>query len=94
VLKVEEENREHRSAVNVLAGMSRDWLGAFLLFGGRLVWMAAYLWPGYRFGAALEVAADLVASLSGLVLSLAALMLLAFTMHHAFGRSRATASGA
>jgi len=62
-------------AVNVLAGAGRYSLRRFLPFDvmGRLIWTSAYLGLGYSLGVGIEAASDFLSSLSGLLISLAAL---------------------
>ena len=62
-------------AVNVLAGAGRYSLRRFLPLDviGRLIWTSAYLGLGYSLGVGIEAAADFLSSLSGLLISLAAL---------------------
>jgi membrane protein DedA with SNARE-associated domain len=62
-------------AVNVLAGAGRYSLRRFLPLDvvGRLVWTSGYLGLGYSLGVGIEAAADFLSSLSGLLVSLAAL---------------------
>ena len=62
-------------AVNVLAGAGRYSLRRFLLLDvvGRLIWASGYLGLGYSLGVGIEAAADFLSSLSGLLVSLAAL---------------------
>jgi membrane protein DedA with SNARE-associated domain len=70
------------SVVNLLAGASRYALAPFLAFtlAGRLVWTTAYLGLGYVVGAELEAAADFLANLSFLLLSLGVATVMAFIL--------------
>ncbi len=60
------------SAVNLAAGAGSYPMRAFVPSAvvGRITWTSAYLGLGYGFGTALEAAADLLSSLSGLLASL------------------------
>jgi membrane-associated protein len=62
-------------AVNVLAGAGRYSVRRFLPLDviGRLIWTSAYLGLGYSLGVGIEAAASFLSSLSGLLISLAAL---------------------
>jgi membrane-associated protein len=61
------------SVVNLLAGISRYRLGAFLALAalGRILWTTAYLGLGYGIAGGLEPATELLRQLTGLVVSLA-----------------------
>lgn len=63
------------SAVNLVAGAGRYRLPAFfaLTIVGRAIWTSAYLGIGYVGSAGLEPATDFLASLTGLLVSLALL---------------------
>jgi len=63
------------SAVNLVAGAGRYRLAAFfaLTIVGRAIWTSAYLGLGYVGSAGLEPASDFLASLTGLLVSLALL---------------------
>ncbi|MBI2202447.1 MAG: trypsin-like peptidase domain-containing protein [Candidatus Rokubacteria bacterium] len=69
-------------AVNVLAGAGRYSLRRFLPLdlAGRLIWTSAYLGLGYSLGVGIEAAADFLSSVSGLLISLAALAGLGFSI--------------
>jgi membrane protein DedA with SNARE-associated domain len=77
-------------AVNVLAGAGRYSLRHFVLLDvlGRLIWTSAYLGLGYSLGVGIEAAADFLSSLSGLLISLAALAALGFVIYRNHGRLR------
>jgi membrane protein DedA with SNARE-associated domain len=70
-------------AVNVLAGAGRYSLQRFLALDvvGRVIWTSAYLGLGYSLGVGIEAAADFLSSLSGLLISLAALAGLGLVVH-------------
>jgi membrane-associated protein len=61
------------SVINLLAGISRYRLGAFLALAalGRILWTTAYLGLGYGIAGGLEPATELLRQLTGLVVSLA-----------------------
>ena len=60
-------------AVSLLAGIGRYRLGQYILFDvvGRVVWIAGYLGFGYHFGNDIEEAATLAGDVSGLLGSIA-----------------------
>jgi membrane protein DedA with SNARE-associated domain len=76
------------SAVNLFAGAGRYRLRIFLLFAvvGRLIWTSAYLGLGYGFAAVLDASADLLSSLSVLLVSLLLLAALGFLIHQSPAR--------
>ncbi|MBI2491013.1 MAG: DedA family protein [Candidatus Rokubacteria bacterium] len=69
-------------AVNVMAGAGRYSLRRFVPLDvmGRLIWTSAYLGLGYSLGVGIEAAADFLSSVSGLLISLAALAGLGFVI--------------
>src|SRR3990172_6112907 len=75
-------------AVNVLAGAGRYSLHRFLPLDvvGRVIWTSAYLGLGYSLGVGIEAAADFLSSLSGLLISLAALAGLGFVIYRNHAR--------
>ncbi len=66
------------SVVSLLAGAAHYRMTSFIAFAfmGRLIWTSAYLGLGYSIGSNLDAANDFMANLSGLLLSLAALLIL------------------
>lgn len=71
------------SAVNLFAGAGRYPFRAFLPFAivGRLIWTLAYLGLGYGFAVVLDASAELLSSLSVLILALAALAGVGFMIY-------------
>ncbi|MCO5100833.1 MAG: DedA family protein [Burkholderiaceae bacterium] len=83
-------------AVNLIAGVSRYRFGAFVAFAvlGRLLWSSAYLGLGYFAGGGLEPAADFLASLTGLLVSVALLVALCIAIRRSDARTAASESSA
>jgi len=69
--------------VNYLAGAGRYSLPRFLPLDviGRVIWTSAYLGLGYSLGVGIEAAADFLSSVSGLLISVAALAGLGFVIY-------------
>jgi membrane protein DedA with SNARE-associated domain len=67
------------SVVSLLAGVTHYRIASFIAvaFVGRLIWTSAYLGLGYAIGSHLDAANDFMQNLTGLLLSLAVLLILA-----------------